>query len=147
MTYSTPVMEARFKIGEEIDGTIITSWFRTVERDGGGTPTGIVDFAAVCEEDTGQGRCDLCWKTGANVDGQLILYYHCVDVNCIGAEGKAKAKSKGKGKNKETENSCVLQYSRDGETYYDVTPEEPAADMDCYFRCNCCVGDKPSAKK
>src|SRR5688572_3410280 len=100
MTYSTIIREAKFKIGETVDGPIITQWYRTVERDEGGNPTGVVLFEATCEEDTGEGRCELCWKTGVSPDGELILYYYCDDVNCVGASKKSTAKAKSKAKAK-----------------------------------------------
>lgn len=133
MTYSQVVTEARFKVGEVAEGTVIQMWQRTVDD------TGVATFQAMCGPDDGSGKCILCWKNGANDDGQLVLTYYCDDLNCL----TAKKKSRGVGSQ---DSSCVLQYSYDGRTFFEVTPDKPPATQQCFFRCQCCVQVKAPAK-
>ena len=133
MSYTTVVREARFRIGDVSQGTCIKMWWRETDA------FGVATFTAQCGPDDGEGRCALCWKQGANADAEVILAYACDDVNCLGT---TKKKSAG------DDQGCVLQYSIDGREFTDVTPEEPPASQNCYFRCLCCPGEaRKQAKK
>lgn len=122
MAYSTTQREARYKIREGQEGTIITRWYRNVERDNEGNPTGVVVFEGLCEEDNGEGRCKLVMVPGTDGDSTLVLKYTCKSVNC------------------DAEGGCVLQYSWDDDEYFDVTADEPPPEQNCYFRCRCGTG-------
>jgi hypothetical protein len=119
MTYSNAMREARYRIKERQQGNIITKWYRNVEVDDSGRPTGVITFEAFTEDDPGAGRCDLVWKSQVNADGELVQVYTCASAKCEGSD-------------------CVLQYSLDDKDWLDVTEaQQPPAGKNCYFRCRC----------
>ena len=126
MAYSNTVREARYRLSEGQQGAIITKWYRDVELDGDGQPTGVIVFEAFLQDDTGQPRCDLVWKSEVTADGELRQVYTCDGISCDGPEG------------------CILQYSLNDEVYLDITEDQqPKIDESCYFRCRC-SGETPS---
>lgn len=118
MAYSTTQTEACYKIREGESGTVVTRWYRNVERNQDGNPTGKVVFEGLCGEDPAEGYCKLCMYHDTDGSGNLTLEYHCDGEHCDGGE-------------------CTLQYSMDGQEYHDVTADQPPPESSCYFRCRC----------
>lgn len=118
MTYTSTQREARYRIAADQQGAFITKWYREVRLSKDGT-IDTTTFEAYCTDDPTEPQCELLWTPAVSPDGKLIEKYTCTNVGCEGPDG------------------CILQYSRDGEEWMDVTDDGPAETENCYFRCRC----------